>query len=157
MPRRHRAEKREILPDPKFAEVLITKFMNVLMIQGKKSVAERIVYGALEKIQRLSKGGNALEIFKTAIEKVRPHLEVKSRRVGGATYQVPVEVPPMRGVALAMRWIITAARARSEHTMTDRLAGELVAASNDNGAAIKKREDTHRMAEANKAFSHFRW
>ena len=157
MARRRRAERREVLPDPKFGEILITKFMNVLMYQGKKSAAERIVYGALEKIQRLSKGGNALEIFKTAIDKARPHLEVRSRRVGGATYQVPVEVRPDRGIALAMRWIIAAARERSEQTMMDRLAGELVAASNDNGAAIKKREDTHRMAEANKAFSHFRW
>ena len=157
MARRRRAERREVLPDPKFAEILITRFMNVLMYEGKKSAAETIVYGALDKIQRLAKGGNALEIFKAAIDKVRPHLEVRSRRVGGATYQVPVEVRPDRGIALAMRWIITAARARSEHTMMDRLAGELVAASNDNGAAIKKREDTHRMAEANKAFSHFRW
>ena len=158
MSRRHRAEKREILPDPKYGEVLLMKFMNVLMIHGKKSAAEHIVYGALDKIQRLSKGGgNALETFKTAIEKVRPHLEVRSRRVGGATYQVPVEVRPDRGIALAMRWIITAARGRSEQTMMDRLAGEIVAASNDNGAAVKKREDTHRMAEANKAFSHFRW
>lgn len=157
MARRRRADKREILPDPKFGEVLITKFMNVLMYQGKKSAAEHIIYGALEKIQRLSKGGNALDIFKTALDKVRPHLEVRSRRVGGATYQVPVEVRPERGIALAMRWIIIAARARGEQTMMDRLAGELVAASNDNGAAVKKREDTHRMAEANKAFSHFRW
>ena len=157
MARRRRAERREVLPDPKFGEVLITKFMNVLMYQGKKSAAEQIVYGALEKIQRMSKGGNALDTFKTALDKVRPHLEVRSRRVGGATYQVPVEVRPDRGIALAMRWIIMAARGRSEHTMTDRLAGELVAASNDNGTAIKKREDTHRMAEANKAFSHFRW
>jgi small subunit ribosomal protein S7 len=157
MARRRRAERREVLPDPKFGEILITRFMNVLMYQGKKSAAEHIIYGALEKIQRLSKGGNSLEIFKTALEKVRPHLEVRSRRVGGATYQVPVEVRQDRGIALAMRWLITAARARSEHTMMDRLAGELVAASNDNGAAIKKREDTHRMAEANKAFSHFRW
>ena len=157
MARRRRAEKREVLPDPKFGEILVTKFMNVLMYQGKKSAAEGIVYGALEKIQRLSKGANALDVFKTALDKVRPHLEVRSRRVGGATYQVPVEVRQDRGIALAMRWIITAARARSEHTMMDRLAGELVAASNDNGAAIKKREDTHRMAEANKAFSHFRW
>jgi small subunit ribosomal protein S7 len=157
MARRHRADKREILPDPKFGELLITKFMNVMMVQGKKSVAERILYGALDKIQRLSKGANALEIFKTALDKVRPHLEVRSRRVGGATYQVPVEVRMDRGIALAMRWIITAARARSEKTMMDKLAGELVAASNDNGAAVKKREDTHRMAEANKAFSHFRW
>lgn len=157
MARRRRAEKREVLPDPKFGEILITKFMNVLMIQGKKSVAERMVYGALEKIQSKSKGGNALEVFKTALDKVRPHLEVRSRRVGGATYQVPVEVRPDRGIALAMRWIINAARARSETTMIDRLAAELIAASNDNGAAIKKREDTHRMAEANKAFSHYRW
>jgi small subunit ribosomal protein S7 len=157
MARRRRAEKREVLPDPKFGEVLITKFMNVLMYAGNKSAAEHIMYGALEKIQRLSKGGNSLEVFKAAVDKVRPHLEVRSRRVGGATYQVPVEVRTDRGIALAMRWIITAARARSEHTMMDRLAGELVAASNDNGAAIKKREDTHRMAEANKAFSHFRW
>jgi small subunit ribosomal protein S7 len=157
MSRRHRAERREVLPDPKFGEILITRFMNVLMYDGKKSAAEHIVYGALEKIQRLSKGGNALEVFKAAIDKVRPHLEVRSRRVGGATYQVPVEVRPDRGIALAMRWLITAARSRSEHTMMDRLAGELVAASNDNGSAIKKREDTHRMAEANKAFSHFRW
>ncbi len=157
MARRRRADKREILPDPKFGEVLITKFMNVLMYDGKKSAAEKIVYGALEKIQAKSKTGGALDVFKQALDKVRPHLEVRSRRVGGATYQVPVEVRPDRGVALAMRWIITAARARSETTMEDRLAAELLAASNDNGAAIKKREDTHRMAEANKAFSHYRW
>jgi small subunit ribosomal protein S7 len=157
MSRRRRADKREVLPDPKFGELLITKFMNVLMYDGKKSAAEAIVYGALDKIQRLSKGANALEVFKTALDKVRPHLEVRSRRVGGATYQVPVEVRMERGIALAMRWIIAAARSRSEQTMMDRLAGELVAASNDNGSAVKKREDTHRMAEANKAFSHFRW
>ena len=157
MSRRHRAEQREIIPDAKFGEMLITKFMNVLMYDGKKSAAERIIYGALEKIQRQAKNGNALEVFKAAIDKVRPHLEVRSRRVGGATYQVPVEVRPDRGIALAMRWLITAARDRNEHTMTDRLAAEIWAASNDNGAAIKKREDTHRMAEANKAFSHFRW
>ena len=157
MARRRRVDKREVLPDPKFGEVLITKFMNVLMYDGKKSASEAIIYGALDKINRLVKGGNALEVFKTALDKVRPHLEVRSRRVGGATYQVPVEVRMDRGIALAMRWIIAAARARSEQTMMDRLAGELVAASNDNGAAVKKREDTHRMAEANKAFSHFRW
>ncbi len=157
MARRRRADKREILPDPKFGEILVTKFMNVLMYDGKKSAAEKIVYGALEKIQAKSKTGGALEVFKQALDKVRPHLEVRSRRVGGATYQVPVEVRPDRGIALAMRWIITAARARSETTMEDRLAAELLAASNDNGAAIKKREDTHRMAEANKAFSHYRW
>ena len=156
MARRRRAEKRQVLADPKFGEVLITKFMNVLMLDGKKSAAEKIVYGALEKIASKSKT-SSLDVFKQALDKVRPHLEVRSRRVGGATYQVPVEVRLERGVALAMRWIIRAARARSETTMVDRLAAELLAASNDNGAAIKKREDTHRMAEANKAFSHYRW
>ncbi|MDD3182393.1 MAG: 30S ribosomal protein S7 [Alphaproteobacteria bacterium] len=156
MARRRRAEKRQVLSDPKFGEILITKFMNVLMLDGKKSAAEKIVYGALEKIQSKSKVGS-LEVFKAALDKVRPHLEVRSRRVGGATYQVPVEVRPDRGLALAMRWIIRAARARGETTMVDRLAAELLAASNDNGAAVKKREDTHRMAEANKAFSHYRW
>jgi small subunit ribosomal protein S7 len=157
MARRRRAEKRQVLPDPKFGEVIVTKFQNVLMYDGKKSAAERILYGVLEKIQKFSKGGNALEIFKNAIENVRPHLEVRSRRVGGATYQVPVEVRKERGEALAMRWIIAAARARGEHTMEDRLAGEIQAAANQNGTAVKKREDTHRMAEANRAFSHFRW
>jgi len=157
MARRRRAEKRQVLPDPKFGELIVTKFQNVLMYDGKKSAAERILYGVLEKIQKYSKGGNALEIFKTAIENVRPHLEVRSRRVGGATYQVPVEVRKERGEALAMRWIISAARARGEHTMEDRLAGEIQAAANQNGTAVKKREDTHRMAEANRAFSHFRW
>src|SRR5262245_9386800 len=150
MARRRRAERREVLPDAKFNDLQITRFMNVLMYEGKKSVAERIVYGALEKIQRLAKRANALEIFKQALDKVRRHREVRSRRVGGATYQVPVEVRPDRGIALAMRWIIEAARSRSEHTMMDRLAGEIYAAANDNGAAIKKREDTHRMAEANR-------
>ncbi|MDD3370212.1 MAG: 30S ribosomal protein S7 [Alphaproteobacteria bacterium] len=157
MARRRRAEKRQVLPDPKFGEVIVTKFQNVLMFDGKKSAAEKILYGVLEKIQKYSKGANALEIFKNAIENVRPHLEVRSRRVGGATYQVPVEVRKERGEALAMRWIITAARARGEHTMEDRLAAEIQAAANQNGAAVKKREDTHRMAEANRAFSHFRW
>jgi len=157
MARRRRAEKREVLPDPKFGEILVTKFMNAIMNHGKKSVAESIVYGALEKIQAKSKTGGALEVFKTALDKVRPHIEVRSRRVGGATYQVPVDVRPDRGVALAMRWIITAARSRAETTMVERLAAELLAASNDNGSAVKKREDTHRMAEANKAFSHYRW
>ncbi len=156
MARRRKAAKREVLADPKFGEILITKFMNVLMFDGKKSVAEQIVYGAFEIIQKKSKAG-ALEVFKQALDKVRPHLEVRSRRVGGATYQVPVEVRPDRGIALAMRWIISAARARGENTMTERLAAELLAAFGDNGAAIKKREDTHRMAEANKAFSHYRW
>lgn len=156
MARRRSPEKREVLPDAKFGEILITKFMNVLMVDGKKSAAERIVYGALELLAGKGKG-NSLELFKQALDKVRPHLEVRSRRVGGATYQVPVEVRPDRGTALAMRWIINAARARSETTMVQRLAGELLAAANDNGAAVKKREDTHRMAEANKAFSHYRW
>ena len=156
MARRRRADKREVLPDPKFGEILITKFMNVLMFDGKKSAAESIVYGALQKIQGKVKN-DALEIFKQALDKVKPHLEVRSRRVGGATYQVPVDVRPDRGMALAMRWLITAARARAETTMIDRLAAELMAAANDNGAAVKKREDTHRMAEANKAFSHYRW
>ncbi len=156
MSRRHRAARREVLPDPKYGEILISKFMSCLMIQGKKSVAEGIVYGALEKIQSKGKG-NALEVFKEALNKVRPHLEVRSRRVGGATYQVPVEVRQDRGIALAMRWIISAARNRSETTMVDKLFGELMDAANDRGTAVKKREDTHRMAEANKAFSHFRW
>lgn len=156
MARRRRAEKREVLADPKFGEVLVTKFMNVVMLDGKKSVAERIVYGALSIIEAKSKG-NAMDIFKEALDKVRPHVEVRSRRVGGATYQVPVDVRPERSLALSIRWIIRAARARSENTMTERLAAELLAASNDNGSAVKKREDTHRMAEANKAFSHYRW
>ena len=157
MARRRRAEKRQVLPDPKFGEIIVTKFQNVLMYDGKKSAAERILYGVLEKIQKYSKGANSLEIFKNAIENVRPHLEVRSRRVGGATYQVPVEVRKERGEALAMRWIIDAARKRGEHTMEDRLTGEIQAAANQNGTAVKKREDTHRMAEANRAFSHFRW
>ena len=157
MARRRRADKREVLPDAKFGEVMLTKFMNAVMEDGKKSVAESIVYGALEIVQKFAKGGNALEIFKNAIENVRPHTEVRSRRVGGATYQVPVEVRRDRGEALAMRWIITAARARNDHTMDQRLAAELQAAANQNGSAVKKREDTHRMAEANRAFSHFRW
>ena len=157
MARRRRAEKRVVLPDPKFGEILVTKFQNVMMYDGKKSVAEHILYGVLEKIQKYSKGGNALDIFKDAIENARPHIEVRSRRVGGATYQVPIEVRKDRGIALAMRWIITAARARGENTMEDRLAAEIQAAANQTGASVKKREDTHRMAEANKAFSHYRW
>ena len=156
MARRRRAEKRIVLPDPKYGEVLVTKFMNVIMQDGKKSAAEKIVYGAFEKIKGKSKISE-IEVFRQAIDKVRPHVEVRSRRVGGATYQVPVEVRMDRGIALAMRWLITAARNRSETTMEDRIAAELMAASNDNGASIKKREDTHRMAEANKAFSHYRW
>ncbi len=157
MARRRRAEKRQVLPDPKFGEVIITKFMNSLMYDGKKSAAETILYGVFEKIQRFAKGQNALDIFKAAIDNVRPHTEVRSRRVGGATYQVPVEVRKERGDALAIRWIIIAARARAEQTMTDRLAAEIQAAANSNGTAYKKKEDTHRMAEANRAFSHFRW
>lgn len=156
MSRRHRAEKREVLPDPKFGDLVISKFMNNLMYDGKKSVAERIVYGALEIIQRKVKS-DPLALFHEALDKVRPYLEVRSRRVGGATYQVPVEVRADRAMALAMRWIINAARGRSEKTMVERLANELIDAANQRGAAIKKREDTHRMAEANKAFAHYRW
>jgi small subunit ribosomal protein S7 len=159
MSRRHSAQKRQTLPDPKFGDAVLGKFMNVLMIQGKKSVAESIVYGALDKIQKVLKNANenSVENFHKALNNVRPYLEVRSRRVGGATYQVPVDVRPDRGVALAMRWIITAARGRGEKTMVDRLAGELLDAINNRGGAIKKREDTHRMAEANKAFAHYRW
>jgi len=159
MSRRHRAEKREILPDPKFGDLVLGKFMNVLMISGKKSVAESIVYGALDKVHKVTKAANdvPLENFHKALNNVRPFLEVRSRRVGGATYQVPVDVRPDRGLALAMRWMINAARSRNEKTMIDRLAGEIMDAINNRGAAIKKREDTHRMADANKAFAHYRW
>ncbi len=156
MSRRHRAEKREILPDPKFGDVILSKFMNVLMYAGRKSTAEGIVYGALDRIQQ--KGGqDPIRVFHDALGNVRPEVEVRSRRVGGATYQVPVEVRSVRGQALAIRWLIVASRARSEVTMTDRLANEFMDAANNRGAAVKKREDTHRMAEANKAFSHYRW
>ena len=156
MSRRRRAERREVLPDAKFGEILVTKFMNCLMEQGKKSIAEGIVYGAFEIIRGKAKK-DPLEIFKEAMQKVRPHIEVRSRRVGGATYQVPTDVRPDRGVALAMRWIIDCMHKRAEKTSSERLAAELMAAANDNGAAVKKREDTHRMAEANKAFAHYRW
>ena len=156
MSRRRRAEKREILPDPKFGDIVLTKFTNVLMYSGKKSVAEGIVYGALDSIQRRS-GQDPVRVFHEALGNVRPEIEVRSRRVGGATYQVPVEVRPDRSQALAIRWLIVASRGRSEMTMTDRLANELLDAANNRGAAVKKREDTHRMAEANKAFSHYRW
>jgi small subunit ribosomal protein S7 len=156
MARRRRAERREVLPDAKFGEILVTKFMNCLMEQGKKSVAEGIVYGAFDIIRAKAKK-DPLEVFKEAMQKVRPHLEVRSRRVGGATYQVPTDVRPDRGTALAMRWVIDSMRKRAEKTSPERLAAELMAASNDNGAAVKKREDTHRMAEANKAFAHYRW
>lgn len=156
MARRRRAEKRQVLADPKFGEVLITKFMNVLMLDGKKSAAEKIVYGALEKIAGKSKVGS-LDVFKQAIDKVRPHLEVRSRRVGGATYQVPVEVRPERRNALAIRWIINFAKSRSGQTMSEKLAAELLDAFNSRGASVKKKDDTHKMAEANKAFAHYRW
>ena len=156
MSRRRQAEKREILPDPKFGDLVLAKFTNVLMLQGKKSVAERIVYGAFEMIQRRA-GQDPLKVFHEALTNVRPAIEVRSRRVGGATYQVPVEVRPERSQALGIRWIISIARGRSENTMEERLGGELLDAANNRGAAVKKREDTHRMAEANRAFSHYRW
>ncbi len=156
MSRRHRAEKREINPDPKFGDVVITKFMNAIMLDGKKSVAEKIVYGALEQIETKTRG-NPVESFHNALGNVAPHVEVRSRRVGGATYQVPVEVRTERRQALAIRWLIAAARKRNETTMVDRLSGELLDAANNRGSAVKKREDTHKMADANKAFSHYRW
>ena len=156
MSRRHSAEKREVLPDAKYGDKVVTKFMNSLMFAGKKSTAETIVYGAFEKIASKSKQ-NPVQLFHDALGNVKPDLEVRSRRVGGATYQVPVEVRTERAQALAIRWVIKAARARSERTMTERLAGELLDASDNRGSAVKKREDTHRMAEANKAFAHYRW
>jgi small subunit ribosomal protein S7 len=156
MSRRRTAEKREIQPDPKFGDVVLSKFMNCLMYQGKKSAAESIVYGAFDQIQKKS-GQDPIRVFHDALGNVKPQLEVRSRRVGGATYQVPVEVRPDRAQALAIRWLIGTARERSEQTMVDRLSGELMDAANNRGASVKKREDTHRMAEANKAFSHYRW
>ncbi len=156
MSRRHSAEKREINPDPKFGDQVVTKFMNAIMLDGKKSVAERIVYGALDQVERKAKT-EPLALFHQALENVSPHVEVRSRRVGGATYQVPVEVRTERRQALAVRWLIGAARGRNETTMVDRLSGELMDAANNRGTAVKKREDTHRMAEANRAFSHYRW
>ena len=156
MSRRRRAEKREILGDAKFGDVVLTKFMNNLMYDGKKSAAESIIYGAFDRIGARS-GGDPLRVFHEALENVKPAVEVKSRRVGGATYQVPVEVRTDRRQALAIRWLIDAARKRSEKTMTERLANELMDAVANRGTAVKKREDTHRMAEANKAFSHYRW
>ena len=156
MSRRHAAEKRVVLPDPKFGDMVITKFTNCLMLAGKKSVAEKIVYGALEIIEKKT-GQEPLKLFQEAIDNVKPSVEVKSRRVGGATYQVPIEVRSARRQALAIRWIVDLARKRSENTMTERLSGELMDAANNRGAAVKKREDTHRMAEANKAFAHYRW
>jgi small subunit ribosomal protein S7 len=158
MSRRHSATKREVLPDPKFGDLVLSRFMNVLMYDGKKSTAEGIVYAAMDTLKRRG-GPNAdpLRVFHEAMDNVKPAAEVRSRRVGGATYQVPVEVRPERRQALAIRWLIDSARKRGEHTMEDRLSAELMDAANNRGSAVKKREDTHRMAEANKAFSHYRW
>ena len=156
MSRRHAAEKREVLPDAKYGDRVLTKFMNNLMVDGKKSAAERIVYNAMERVEgRLKR--SPIDVFHDALENVKPSIEVRSRRVGGATYQVPVEVRTERREALAIRWLIIAARKRNENTMEERLAGELADASNSRGTAVKKREDTHKMADANKAFSHYRW
>ncbi|WP_066816170.1 30S ribosomal protein S7 [Sphingomonas mali] len=156
MARRRRPEKREILPDPKFGDEVLSKFMNSVMLDGKKSVAEGIVYSAMETVETRAKK-DPLAVFHEALNNIKPGIEVRSRRVGGATYQVPVEVRPERAQALAIRWLISAARSRSENTMSARLSGELLDASNNRGNAVKKREDTHRMAEANRAFSHYRW
>ncbi len=156
MSRRHAAEKREVNPDAKFGDIVLTKFMNSLMYAGRKSVAEAIVYGAFDSIEKKT-SQDPVKVFHEALGNVKPDLEVRSRRVGGATYQVPVEVRSERGQALAIRWIISSARARGENTMTERLSGELLDAAGGRGSAVKKREDTHRMADANKAFAHYRW
>ena len=156
MSRRRKAEKRDVLPDAKYSDVIVSKFINAIMLQGKKSVAEQIVYGALAVVETKLKS-DPLAVFKQALDNVAPAIEVRSRRVGGATYQVPVEVRNERRQALAIRWLITAARGRNDKTMIDRLSSELIDASNNRGNAVKKREDTHRMAEANRAFSHYRW
>ena len=156
MSRRHSAEKRVVHPDPKFGDKTVSKFMNYVMVDGKKPAAEKIVYGALDRIEEKLRRP-PVDLFKEALENVTPALEVRSRRVGGATYQVPVEVRPDRKTALAMRWIISAARSRNETTMVDKLSNEIMDAAQNRGAAVKKREDTHRMAEANRAFSHYRW
>ena len=156
MSRRHSADKREINPDPKFGDLIVTKFMNAVMYDGKKSIAETIVYGALDQVQAKTKQ-EPVTVFHQALDNVAPHVEVRSRRVGGATYQVPVDVRPERRQALAIRWLITAARNRNETTMVDRLSGELMDAANNRGTAVKKREDTHKMAEATRAFAHYRW
>jgi small subunit ribosomal protein S7 len=156
MSRRHAAEKRQVLPDPKYGDLVITRLMNRIMLDGKKSVAERIVYGAFDSIEKKA-GSDPVVVFHEALKNIKPQIEVRSRRVGGATYQVPVEVRNDRSQALALRWIIDLSRKRSETTMVERLSGELLDASNNRGAAVKKREDTHKMAEANKAFSHYRW
>ena len=154
--RRRRPEKREILPDPVYGDLIVAKFINNLMKQGKKSLAEKIFYQSIDKIKKQGKVDDGIELFKKALENVAPILEVKSKRIGGATYQVPIEISENRRMALAMRWIISFSKSRKGQTMADRLAAELLAASNNDGAAVKKKEDTHRMAEANKAFSHFR-
>jgi small subunit ribosomal protein S7 len=156
MSRRHAAEKREVLPDAKYGDLILTKFMNNLMVDGKKAVAERIVYNAFDRVESKIKRA-PVEVFHEALENIQPSVEVRSRRVGGATYQVPVEVRPERRQALAIRWLIKAARSRNENTMEERLAGELMDAVQSRGTAVKKREDTHKMADANKAFSHYRW
>jgi len=156
MSRRHKAERREVNPDPKFGDLIVSKFMNSIMKEGKKSVAENIVYGALDRMQSRAKS-DPIQLFHSALDNVMPAVEVRSRRVGGATYQVPVEVRPERRQALAIRWLIAAARSRNENTMEERLSGELLDAANNRGTAVKKREDTHKMAEANRAFSHYRW
>ena len=156
MSRRHRAEKRQVIPDAKYGDEVLTKFMNSLMLHGKKSTAEGILYGALDRVEDKLKR-ESVAVFHEALENVMPSVEVRSRRVGGATYQVPVEVRPERRQALAIRWLINAARSRNENTMEERLAGEFLDAVNNRGSAVKKREDTHRMAEANRAFSHYRW
>ncbi|MFO6465457.1 30S ribosomal protein S7 [uncultured Jannaschia sp.] len=156
MSRRHAAEKREVLPDAKYGDKVLTKFMNNLMIDGKKAVAERIVYNAMDRVETKIKR-SPIEVFAEALDNIKPSVEVRSRRVGGATYQVPVEVRPERREALAIRWLINAARSRNENTMEERLAGELIDAVQSRGSAVKKREDTHKMADANKAFSHYRW
>jgi small subunit ribosomal protein S7 len=156
MSRRRAAQRRDVLPDAKFGDTVLSRFMSCLMYSGKKSAAEQIVYGALDHIQKRT-GQDPIKVFHGALDNVKPALEVRSRRVGGATYQVPVEVRLDRGQALAIRWLIASARGRTEHTMTERLSGELMDAANNRGAAVKKREDTHRMAEANRAFSHYRW
>ncbi len=156
MPRRREVPKREILPDPKFNNKLVGKFMNCMMLEGKKSVTEQIIYGAFDLIKEKT-GGDPLKVFKTAVENVKPAVEVKSRRVGGASYQVPVDIRPNRRMALAMRWLIMFSRKRGEKTMRERLAAELMEASNNAGASVRKKDDTHRMAEANKAFAHYRW
>jgi small subunit ribosomal protein S7 len=157
MPRRRVVGQRKILPDPKFHNELLAKFINILMVDGKKSTAEKIVYGALDILAEKETDKDQLELFETALENIRPQVEVKSRRVGGSTYQVPVEVRPVRRNALAMRWLVEAARKRGEKSMAQRLANEMLDASDSKGSAVKKREDVHRMAEANKAFAHYRW